>query len=333
MRLIKQLILILLVSNPLSGFTQIVSADSQPAKTPDVFVVGRFNTGKTSVPAYWKNGDLVKLSEKKGNADFIAIDGDDVYVIGSLEDGSNKTKLWRNGVMTNFTDESGVAIHSLRIFKGDLYAVGSMYGAQGWDATYWKNGSAHSVATGMDSFGNDIIVIGNDVYIVGLQYNANGHGVAKYWKNGEGIELTDGTADANAKGIVVISSDVYVSGEDAGTLKIWKNNVPTSLGAIGASGTHTGSIAVINNDVYVVGYEVNYEAKYWKNGKLFMLPRPEGISKAYGYSITTMADNIFFFGAGYKNGEYPPLVWKNFELVAPYDGTFISLINSMTTSK
>ena len=47
--------------------------------------------------------------------------------------------------------------------------------------------------------------MGSDVYVAGTEYNgSNGGGVAKYWKDGEAIALSDGTKDASANSIVVV---------------------------------------------------------------------------------------------------------------------------------
>jgi len=57
--------------------------------------------------------------------------------------------------------------------------------------------------------------------------------VAKYWRNGTPVVLTNGTRDAVAYAIAVCGSNVYVSGAEADgqgwVAKIWKNGVATAL--------------------------------------------------------------------------------------------------------
>ena len=65
----------------------------------------------------------------------------------------------------------------------------------------------------------------------------NGHSVAKYWKEGTAISLTesltDGSNSAVANAISVVGTDVYVAGFEAnGTksiAKYWKNGVGVNI--------------------------------------------------------------------------------------------------------
>src|SRR5579862_853343 len=120
-----------------------------------------------------------------------------------------------------------------------------------------------------------------DVYVAGVENNGL-FDVAKYWKNGIPVNLSDGNSQACANSIVVSDSDVYVAGwvrnssTQTAIAVYWKNGIAVNL-IDGSHETYATSIAVSGNDVYVVGTQLNIDsssksiAKYWKNGSLFNL--------------------------------------------------------------
>ena len=135
-----------------------------------------------------------------------------------------------------------------------------------------------------------------DVYVAGYEDY-----VAKYWKNGNPVTLTD---CSEATSIAVAGSDVYVTGGDGGSAKYWKNGSPFNLGD-GSKNGWTTSIVVSGNDVHVAGVEFfpdgNAHAVYWKNGQPTYLPentRPVQPTDNYPVSsIATTANSIFVSGS------------------------------------
>ena len=78
----------------------------------------------------------------------------------------------------------------------------------------------------------------------------------------------------------------YVLGEEEATtgyyfIKIWKNGVSTNLTA-GNSNARAYSMAVLGNDVYVVGH-IGKVATIWKNGVATSLS--DGTDWAQAYSV------------------------------------------------
>ena len=85
-----------------------------------------------------------------------------------------------------------------------------------------------------------------DVYVAGVENNGV-FDVAKYWKNGIPVDLSDGSSQASANSIVVSGSDVYVAGwvRNSSTQKAvavyWKNGIAVNL-TDGSHDTYATSI-------------------------------------------------------------------------------------------
>src|SRR5260221_13153088 len=129
-----------------------------------------------------------------------------------------------------------------------------------------------------------------DVYVAGYE-----DGEAKYWKNGNPVNL--GTGDASS--IFVSGNDVFVCGLANGDATYWKNGNPVNLG----SGFPT-SIAVSGNDVYLCGSAdgvTGVHSCYWKNGNITYLPentRSGDWADNYPISSTSChANSIFISGS------------------------------------
>lgn len=99
--------------------------------------------------------------------------------------------------------------------------------------------------------------ITENVYVVGYEDNGTVR-VAKYWKNGVAVILTDGTKHAKATSIFLQGNDVYVCGQETinfkSVAKYWKNGVAVTL-SNGTTDCDASSIFVSGSDVYVVGQE------------------------------------------------------------------------------
>lgn len=85
-----------------------------------------------------------------------------------------------------------------------------------------------------DVRGNSIAVNGNDVYIAGSSSgNGNNAIIAKYWKNGVPVNLSNGPESAFAQSVAVSGTEVYVAGYrdggGSGIAQYWKNNTAVAL--------------------------------------------------------------------------------------------------------
>jgi len=117
-----------------------------------------------------------------------------------------------------------------------------------------------------------------DIYVAGV---ANGQ--AAYWKNGLLTTLSGGTV---ATGIVIVGTDIYVSGYGISpttgrtVAESWKNGVLTTL-TDGSDNARAVGIAASGTDVYVAGFsgQFAHTGFYWKNGVVTSLGsgQPSGI--------------------------------------------------------
>lgn len=100
--------------------------------------------------------------------------------------------------------------------------------------------------------------------------NGSWHSMAKYWKDGVVVDLSDSTTSAQTSAIGVLGNDVYVTGYEIKrttgktVAKYWKNGVGVEL-TDGTFDAEASSIFISGNDVYISGFD-GARAVYWKNG-------------------------------------------------------------------
>jgi hypothetical protein len=260
-----------------SGKINVTVGTNTVTSATDFLVVNLYISGETDgAVIYWKNKKAIALegTTSSSSADAIAIGG-----------------------------KSGGA---------DVYVAG--YDASSISfALNWKNGKVQTLTDGKkEAQASGIAVEGNDVYVSGHEKGNGNKYVAKYWKNGTAINLTDGiTNNANAWGIAVSGTNVYVAGYDGGA-KYWKNGIVVDL--LGGFSSSAQAIAVSGTDVYVAGYGQNanniYVARYWKNGTVVNLT--DGPKRAFGYAVAASGSDVYVAGnEEIENGKFVAKVWKN----------------------
>ena len=252
-------------------------ASSIVVSSGDVYVAGSIHAQGVTTAVYWKNGEMVTLSDgTTGNyASSIAISGSDVYVAGGELDQGNyprNAKYWKNGEEVLLTNGLNWATASSITLSGDdVYVAGSEFDVTEVVAKYWKNGIPVIVGDGATySRANGIVVTGGDVYIVGIE-----NGQAKYWRNGDPVILQGGI---DAYSIAVDGNDVYVTGrlENPNYVAMYWKNANTVILSESLNMKTAISIAVLDNNVYVAGTMVNSSPVFfrtwnnivasWKNG-------------------------------------------------------------------
>ncbi|WP_426671402.1 hypothetical protein ACPPVU_09205 [Mucilaginibacter sp. McL0603] len=209
----------------------------------DIYFAGYENDGGHKIAKYWKNGQGVNLTSGVNDAKILAIvvSGNDVYAAGWESNGTVEVaKYWKNGTAVSLSDGSNsTEAGSIAVSANNIYALLTEY-MQPYPCPYcgrapvgtgvftiWKNGSIIATATQSQSF-SAISVANNVLYIAGSDSNA-----ASYFKNGAAYHLTEGSTEAQASGIAVWDTDVYVSGYENisghNVPTYWKNGKPTHL--------------------------------------------------------------------------------------------------------
>jgi len=214
--------------------------------------------------------------------------------------------------------------------KGVYVAGYEILGSDKSVAKVWKNGVATSLTNGSTrAYAASVYISENDVFVAGYENDGNNYNgndnylVAKVWKNGVAISLTDGSTNGRANSVYVSGDDVYVAGTKATIATIWKNGVAISLTSV-QSEAH--SIYISNNDVYVAGAVSNENgqtiATVWKNDVATSLTN--GFSRNIANSVYVSDTDVYVAGSGGgDNGGtyYIAKAWKNGNLTPLSDGS------------
>lgn len=169
----------------------------------------------------------------------------------------------------------------------------------------------------MDSYAEavSVFVDGDDVYAAGHEYNDGSLSIAKLWKNGVGINLSDGNVRAAAKSVFISDGDVYVAGyeenENQSVARVWKNGVVTHE-IDEQENTRANAIYVSGDHIYVAGYRGsgdNRTAMLWKNGVGTDLS--DGTNQANALSIAVSGNDVYVAGYESNGSKLVAKVWKN----------------------
>jgi hypothetical protein len=191
------------VATKLSSGAIYASAEAVTVSNGDVYIAGtKENNANKLVATYWKNGTPVDLGEGKANDIFI--DGNNVYVAGYMSNDENyyNASYWKNGTITTLSTEES-HLNSIVVSQGNVYVAGTDYNSttDTYVLKYWKNDNDISPEITEMSDGQDILVDGDDVYVVGEIQNTEKKRQGVLYKNGVATYLTDGTYYAYANAI------------------------------------------------------------------------------------------------------------------------------------
>jgi hypothetical protein len=239
-------------------------------------------------PCYWKNGNIVKLTEVPvtpgaSQARAITVQGNDVHIAGSTY---TDAFYWKNGSVSILPSPNKSSAGYGMVLKGsDVYICGYYATSTGQTACYWKNGvintfndnSLRSVAYGIAIADNgDVSVVGYRLGTLVPKSGLSGNNVPTVWKNGVATALPITNAGGMAMAVTTKGNDVFIAGygEDkpgisAGAV-YWKNNAPTY---IANNSTAANSIFVTGDEVHVAGVKkldgTTTAAASWNTGVIY----------------------------------------------------------------
>lgn len=259
-----------------------------------------------------------------------------VHVVGTEENSSGIRvgKYWKNGVPTILGSNADPT--SLEIADNDVHVLGIALSDK--ELVYWKNGmEVNRIENASASVGKSIIVSGNDVYLVGHQYNSQSIPVATYWKNGQAVALTDNPLGSLASSLIVSGNTVYAAGVEvigqSGELVVthWKNGETIPLKNIRAYASIMPVIA-FGEDIYFARTEENADGVFittcWKNDQeVFSVTT--GSNEAQMVSLFVSGTDVYMGGFEFVNGKEVAKYWKNGQVVTLTDGSFSAMVTAL----
>jgi hypothetical protein len=182
-----------------------------------------------------------------------------------------------------------------------------------------------------------VFVSGTDVYVAGHDRN---YYIARYWKNGIPVDLTDSQNGGQANSIVIDGTNVWLAGNYKPLTfgnkfaSYWRNNgVPSALSSVGFE-AEVKAIKISTSGVpSCVGYEKTSSglkvAKYW-SGTATTLGWLNG-SVANGIALS--GSNVYIVGTdNIANGSTRPKTWFNGSVGTLYNSSGISSASGIALS-
>jgi hypothetical protein len=159
----------------------------------DVYIAGNYD----NKAIYWKNQEIVHLTDSTSSASAVFVVNSDIFVAGSiLKANRYRAAYWKNNVLISVLDTVATSnSSSIYVTKNeDVYLAGwYVQGDTLQKACIWKNGVRMVLqvpiesSSAFSSRANAIkLTDAGDIYVSG---NITGH--AAYWKNGVRLILND----------------------------------------------------------------------------------------------------------------------------------------------
>lgn len=184
-----------------------------------------------------------------------------------------------------------------------------------WNASNNTDGETISYTLFGDTNANPITIIADNITTTSFTpTEAFAHNETYNWRV-EATNTSGNTTNSNTLSFTTKSLNVYVAGysgnNSSARAVVWKNGIETPL-TDGDRKSETQSIFVVNEDVYVAGYEYNAEftevAKVWKNGVATILT--DGSTRAFARSVFVSENDVYVAGSEVIINSIAK-IWKN----------------------
>lgn len=155
--------------------------------------------GQDRLAKLWKNGVATNLTDglSPAGARRVAVQGSDVYVVGSTSGGMT---VWKNGIASALGDSRPALATGVVVHDGDVFVSGGVNGGGGDMAAVWRDGVLQTFTDGAyQAFADSLAVASKGVYAVGYEGPC-----AMLWVNGAPHRLSDGRHGADALDVAVV---------------------------------------------------------------------------------------------------------------------------------
>jgi hypothetical protein len=237
-----------------------------------------------------------------------------VYIAGDSFDRSTSyisyPIYWKNGVQVHLPSPGYTSANAIAVSGHDVY-VSNSGESYGNIISYWKNETPVQLPGAVIYPAmRGITVAGDDVYALGIGYNADFQTIPVYWKNQAPFSISP-LGESDARSVAVAGDDVYIAGSTPppGAYGVspacyWKNGSVTFLYSQ-ENLYETGlakAILVTNGDVHIAG-DVYFGGAglkigtgfYWKNDVPMPLTGHDSIS--YANAIALDGNDVYIAGA------------------------------------
>lgn len=163
-----------------------------------------------------------------------------------------------------------------------------------------------------------------------------GYSIAAYWVNGVLHKLTPGTSNADAYGLAILGTNLFIVGHEYlggyRIAKIWKNGIAKDL-ALPTGSSDATCIVTSQNDIYVGGFVTKNNKKVatvWKNDVEYSIT--DGTNDAQINSIAVSGDDVYV--CGYENNGSKDIAkfWKNGVATVLSDGRYNAIATGITVA-